>query len=130
MNRNRDRCAVRGNTQRIIFLWGSVLILAALLLSATEAFANHNVCTIRAGDKEVWVRVFDVDRDGNIKRGYGSSPFFSREVLFDGILARGEKSEVRSSTGQVRYDYKASSDYRAYGNNTATCSHGEVIVVP
>jgi hypothetical protein len=128
MNANRERNGNTNSRLRKLFIWG--LIVAGLFLPATVAFANHNVCTIKAGDREVWVRVFDLDPDGNIKRGYGSSGFYSREVLWDGMLAQGQRSEIKSSSGQIRYDYKASSDDRPYGDNSAPCSHGEVIVVP
>jgi hypothetical protein len=125
---NRLQLIHGSKLQGKICFWFSLLV--ALFLSATAAFANHNVCTLKASGNEVWVRVFDVDRDGNIMRGHHSYGFISREVLWDGILAQGERSEIKSSSGQIRYDYKVSSDDRAYGNNSATCSHGEVIMLP
>jgi hypothetical protein len=106
-----------------------LFVVALIAFSATTASANHNVCTIKAGDRIVWVRVFDVDPDGNIMHGYRSG-YYSRNILWRGMLKEGEVQEIRSSNGEIKYEYQASSEDRGYGGNFASCSHGETIVVP
>jgi len=111
--------------RKSIFLFALFLTLVL----ASEVSAAHNECSIKAEDKVEWVRVFDVDQDGNIKRGY-SSGYYAREILWRGMLKKGQSHQVQSSNGEIIYEYKASSDDRSYGNNVASCSHGETITVP
>ena len=99
------------------------------LVLASEVSAAHNACSIKAEDKVEWVRVFDVDSDGNIKQGY-SSGYYAREILWRGMLKKGQSHQIQSSNGEIIYEYKASSDDRSYGSNVASCSHGETISVP
>lgn len=106
-----------------------LLVFSLSFFLAADAYANHNVCSIKAQDSAVWVRVFDMDKDGNIKHGYDSG-YFSRNILREGILKMGQTQELRSSNGEISYDYTASSDDRAYGANIASCCHDEVISIP
>jgi hypothetical protein len=111
--------------RRPIFLFAFFMTLVL----ASEVSAAHNACSIKAEDKVEWVRVFDVDQDGNIKQGY-SSGYYAREILWRGMLKKGQSHQIQSSNGEIIYEYKASSDDRSYGNNVAICSHGETISVP
>jgi hypothetical protein len=111
--------------RRSIFLFAFFLTLVL----ASEVSAAHNACSIKAEDKVEWVRIFDVDQDGNIKLGY-SSGYYAKEILWRGMLKKGQSHQIQSSNGEIIYDYKSSSDDRSYGNNVASCSHGETIRVP
>jgi len=104
-----------------------VIVLTTFL--ETAAFANHNVCTVKAGNDLVWVRIFDVDPSGNIKHDH-SSGYYARKILWRGMLKKGESYQVRSSNGEINYDYQTSVDDRRYGGNFTSCSHDELVTVP
>jgi hypothetical protein len=104
-------------------------VITLTVSMATKAFANHNVCTLRAGNDLVWVRIFDVDQGGNIKHDY-SSGYYARKILWRGMLKKGESYQVRSSSGEINYYYQTSTEDRRYGGNITSCSHGELITVP
>ena len=110
---------------KLIFLFA----LFQIPFLVSEVSANHNACSIKAEDNVEWVRVFDVDQDGNIKHGY-SSGYYAREILWRGMLKKGLSHQIQSSNGEIIYEYKSSSDDRSYGDNVASCSHGEIISVP
>jgi hypothetical protein len=126
MTKNREQQnKIRLLKRKPIFLFALFLILVL----ASEVSATHNACSIKAEDKVEWVRVFDVDQDGNIKHGF-SSGYYAREILWRGMLKKGQSHQIQSSNGEIIYEYKASSDDRSYGDNVASCSHGETITVP
>lgn len=124
-NNNEPKTNTRTVVKQIVF---SFTIALKIFMTST-AFANHNVCTVRAGNDLVWVRIFDVDQGGNIKHDY-SSGYFARKILWRGMLKKGESYQVRSSNGEINYDYKTLTDDRRYGGNITSCSHGELITVP
>ncbi len=97
-----------------------------------EATAAHNTCRFKATNDDVFLRIFDKDSSGNtINDGnYYQKHILNQRPLWEGVLKKGQTQTIKSSNGAVRYDYKAASEYRAYGNNSATCSHGETIRVP
>ena len=101
-------------------------------LTIPDAAASHNICWLKAGDDDVFVRVYDKDRDGNtINDGnYYRKYFLGEREIWQGTLKKGETKLIESSNGKVRYDYKAASAYRSYGENTALCDHGETIILP
>lgn len=101
-------------------------------LTIPDAAANHNICWLKASNDAVFVRVFDKDRDGNtINDGnYYRKYFLGEREIWQGTLKKGETKLIESSNGEVRYDYKASSAYRSYGENTALCDHDETIRLP
>jgi len=121
---------------KIVYSKLIILFLVIFFLSFSiefEASASHNTCWLNAVNDDVSVRVFDVDRAGNTVDGNFYQKYFSgkgKRELYEGKLKKGQTISIKSSNGEVRYDYKASSDYREYGNNTATCSHGEMIRLP
>ena len=108
------------------------MILIVTALSTLEATASHNTCWIKAANDDVSVRVFDKDRDGNtINDGnFYRKYFLGERELWEGMLKRGQRKSIKSSNGQIRYDYQAASADRSYGRNTASCSHGEIIRIP
>ena len=96
-----------------------------------EATASQNTCWLRAGNDDVFVKVFDIDRAGNSAPGNSYSKYFlDKREIWEGKLNKGQTISIKSSNGKIRYDFKASRGYRTYGNNTATCSHGEIIRLP
>ena len=114
----------------------SIITFCLLFLSGFagvfEAAAAHNACRFKATNDDVFLRIFDKDASGNtINDGnYYRKYFLNERALWEGVLKKGQTQSIKSSNGEVRYDYKAASDYRAYGNNTASCSHGETIRLP
>lgn len=108
----------------VIFFTGFLILF--------EAAASHNTCWLKAGNDDVWVQVYDRDRDGNtINDGnFYRKYFLGERELWEGKLKNGQTKVIKSSNGEIRYDYKAASAYRSYGNNTASCSHGEIIRIP
>ena len=108
----------------------SIFIITAL--TTPVAFASHNICWIKAANDDVFVRVFDKDRDGNtINDGnFYRKYFWGEKELWEGKLKRGQRKWIKSSNGQIGYDYMAASADRSYGRNTASCSHGEIIRIP
>jgi hypothetical protein len=127
MSRNRDSF-INDKKQQKGKLYFLFAVFLAVLLPA-DVYAGHNVCSIKADDAVVWVRVFDLDPDGNVKHGYNSG-YYARRILWRGMLKKGQAQEIRSSNGEISYEYEASSDNRSYGANLASCSHGELISVP
>ncbi len=126
MKNNNERYAnLRAAIKKIVCF----CIIVLTISMTTTAFANHNVCTVRAGNDLVWVRIFDVDQGGNIKHDY-SSGYYARKILWRGMLKKGESYQVRSSSGEINYDYQTSTEDRRYGGNITSCSHGELITVP
>lgn len=102
-----------------------------IYLTPIEAAASHNTCWIEAGSQDVFVRVFDKDRSGNIIAHRNSRGYFSvGHEIWKGKLEKGQKTLINSTYGEIRYDYKRSSDDRAYGNNTASCDRGGTIILP
>jgi hypothetical protein len=126
MRRNGDLFNNEYELKRKKLIFFFAVFLAIFPISIV--FADHNACYIKAEDAKVWVRVFDVDEDGNIKSDY-SSLFYRRKTLWKGILEKGQTHRIESSNGEISYEYKASSDDRSYGANLASCSHGEIIRV-
>jgi hypothetical protein len=120
----------KNNTDRLLKIKSIFLFALFLtLVLASEVSAAHNACSIKAEDSVEWVRVFDVDQDGNIKHGY-SAGYYAREILWRGMLKKGQSHQIQSSNGEIIYEYKSFSDDRSYGGNVASCSHGETISVP
>lgn len=124
-NNNEPNTNTRTTVKKIVFF----LIIALTIYMISTAFANHNVCTVKAGDDLVWIRIFDVDQGGSIKHDY-SSGYYARKILWRGMLKKGELYQVRSSNGEINHDYETLTDDRRYEGNITSCSHGELITVP
>ncbi len=109
-----------------------LLLFGAGFPGVFEAVANDNSCRFKATSDDVFLRIFDRDRSGNtINDGnYYRKHFLNERPLWEGALKKGQTQSIKSSNGEVRYDYKAASDDRGYGNNTASCTHGETIRLP
>ncbi len=124
-NNNEPNTNTRTAVKKIVFFF----IIALTISMTSTAFSNHTVCTVRAGNDLVWIRIFDVDQGGSIKHDY-SSGYYARKILWKGMLKKGESYQVRSSIGEINYDYQTLTDDRRYGGNITSCSHGELITVP
>jgi hypothetical protein len=66
----------------------SIFFTAFMKSDLLVAYANHNVCTVKAGKELVWIKVFDVDQGGNIKHDYGQG-YFASKILWRGMLKKG-----------------------------------------
>ena len=108
------------------------ILVFAGFVGVFEATAAHNACRFKATNDDVFLRIFDRDSSGNTLNdgNYYQKHFLNERPLWEGVLKKGQTISIKSSNGEVRYDYKAASDYRGYGNNTASCSHGETIRLP
>jgi hypothetical protein len=51
-------------------------------------------------------------------------------LIWNGWLKNGEKKQLPSAGGPVRYDYRYTADERFHGNKGAWCKEGQRIVVP
>ena len=51
-------------------------------------------------------------------------------LIWSGWLKNGEKKQLSSAGGPVRYDYRYTADERFHGNKGAWCKEGQRIVVP
>ena len=104
----------------LIVLIGSVLALTGLIFPIASD-AEDNSCVFEAGDN------FDVYFIIREKTGSGGEREY---VTWEGWVKRYEKKQYVSKTGQVRYDYKTSSDDNIIGDNYAECKNGNIISVP
>ena len=113
----------------IITFWVIFIITA---LTTVKSAASHNVCWLKAQNNDVFVRIYDKDRDGNT---INDGNFYRKYILgegplWEGVLKKGQRKMITSTNGEIRYDYQSASADRSYGRNTASCSHGEIIRLP
>ena len=91
----------------IIFLFCFVLSLVWM----SSVFADDNSCWLQAPSQDdIWVIVYDADADGN--RG---------DIIWQGKIAAGQKIEVVSTDGHIRYQYKRDKDQPYEGDIADGC---------
>lgn len=96
-------------------------ILLTGLISPAKAIGQDKSCQFEAtGPDDVYLVIRE-------KTGPGET----REiVVWEGWVKKDQKKPYASQTGQVRYDYRLSSDERTYGDNHRSCEDGKTIRIP
>jgi ABC-type ATPase with predicted acetyltransferase domain len=96
-------------------------VLLTGLISPVEAIGQDKSCQFEAtGTDDVYLVIRE-------KAGPGET----REiVVWEGWVKKDQKKRYASQTGQVRYDYRLSSDDRTYGDNRSSCEDGKTIRIP
>ena len=100
-------------------------VFLAVSLWPPDAAASPNSCRIKAGNNDVYVRVFNRDSNGNpIRRD------FDFGEVYRGVIKKGESKKITSSYGRIEYRYRSMSSSRAYGGNITMCNRGNTIRMP
>jgi len=96
-------------------------IILICLISPGEAIAQDKSCWFEAaGPDDVYLEIRE-------KTGPGET----RETgVWEGWIKKYQKMQYTSKTGQVRYDYRLSSDDRTQGDNHSSCEDGKIIRIP
>jgi hypothetical protein len=97
-------------------------ILITGLISPAKAIGQDKSCQFEAaGPDDVYLVIRDEAAD----------PGETREtVMWEGWVKKYQKKQYASQTGQIRYDYRLSSDERTYGDNHSSCEDGQIIRIP
>jgi hypothetical protein len=90
-----------------------VFVSVTAFLTWSSIAADHNVYWFEAPNDDVYLRVFDLDRAGNI---LDENSLYLNDAIWKGYLEEGEKIIIESSYGSVRYDHRSASDYRTNVN--------------
>jgi hypothetical protein len=109
---------------KTIYRFVSIIFFALLLtgfLSVPTANAEEGSCYLKATNKDVFVIVFDLDRDGN-----------QGPKIWQGRINQGESVKITTPHGLFRYDYNAEpdQDQPLSGGNDRECNNLEIILVP
>ena len=100
------------------------LFMASSLLPL-DAMASPNSCRIKAGNNDVYVRVFNRDTNGNpIRRD------FDFGEVYRGVIKKGESKKITSSYGRIEYHFQTMANSRGYGGNITLCDRGNTIRLP
>jgi hypothetical protein len=94
----------------------AVVILSGLL-AGQAASADDNSCWLEAG-QSVYLSIFDLDSLGSIL-----------SHMWEGVLEQGNKKQVKSTNGKIRYYTNPSGSSSSPGINL-TCQNNEIISVP
>jgi hypothetical protein len=104
-----------------------ILPIAFLSVILTGVFAGQHAeaeegsCYLKATNTDVFVIVFDMDRDGNQGR-----------QIWQGRINQGESVKITAPHGRLRYDYNSEpdKDQPLSGGIDRSCSNLETILVP
>lgn len=96
-------------------------VTLAGLFAGQHADAEEGSCYLKATNKDVFVIVFDLDRDGN-----------QGDQIWQGRINQGESVKITVPHGRFRYDYNAEpdKDQPLSGGFDRSCSNLETILVP
>jgi hypothetical protein len=105
---------------RIIFII-LFTVMSTGFLSILKADAEEGTCVLQASNTDVFIIVFDLDRDGN-----------QGAQIWQGRLNQGESAKITAPHGRFRYDYNAQpdEDQPLSGGQDRSCHSGEAILVP
>jgi hypothetical protein len=101
-----------------IIFWAAIL---TAFLPAQNANAEEGSCYLKATNTDVFVIVFDMDRDGNQGR-----------QIWQGRINQGESVKITAPHGRLRYDYNSEpdKDQPLSGGIDHGCNNLESILVP
>ncbi len=109
-----------GKISRIVFIILFTMISAGFL-SNLKANAEEGTCVLQASNTDVFIIVFDLDRDGN-----------QGDQIWQGRINQGESVKITAPHALFRYDYNAQpdEDQPLSGGQDRSCNSGETILVP
>ena len=100
-----------------------ILVVACVIsATATTAAAEDNTCYIRALNTDVYVEVYDLDREGE-----------TNYRIWQGRLKDGEEVMIKTDDGLIQYYYTAKPDVNQpslKGGVDRLCTDKRVIGVP
>ena len=96
-------------------------VILAGFLAVQNADAEEGSCYLKATNTDVFVIVFDMDRDGNQGR-----------QIWQGRINQGESVKITAPHGLLRYDYNSEpdKDQPLSGGIDRGCNNLETILVP
>lgn len=101
------------------------IALVAFILAATfggqDAAAEEGTCYLKASNKDVFVIVYDMDRDGN-----------QGAQIWQGRLNQGESAKITAPHARFRYDYndQPDQDQPLSGGSDRWCNNLNTVLVP
>lgn len=108
----------------------NIFILTVLIVSILTLTGVISPAASDAEDKSCWFEARGNDDVYFIIREKTDSGGDREYVMWEGWIKRHEKKKYVSKTGQVRYDYKTSSDDKIIGDNHAECKNENIISMP
>ena len=114
----------KGNKMRKIYRIVFIIFFAVVLtgfLSIPQADAEEGSCYLKASNTDVFIIVFDMDRDGN--QGH---------QIWQGRINQGESVKITAPHARFRYDYNSQpdKDQPLSGGQDRSCNSGETVLVP
>ena len=96
-------------------------VILAGLFAVQQAGAEEGSCYLKANTQDVYVIVFDLDREGNQGR-----------QIWQGRINQGESVKITTPHGRFRYDYndQPDEDQPLSGGSDRWCNNLETILVP
>ncbi len=96
-------------------------IIATGIGSISQSKADEGSCYLQANYTDVFIIVFDLDRDGN--QGY---------QIWQGRINKGESVLITTPRGRFRYEYndRPDEDQALSGGGDRMCNNKETVLVP
>jgi len=101
-----------------IIFWGFIATGVGLI---PESNADEGSCYLKANHSDVFIIVFDLDRDGN-----------QGPQIWQGRINQGESALITAPHGRFRYDYNSQpdEDQPLSGGSDRWCNNKETVLVP
>lgn len=96
-------------------------VVFAGVFAGPQAAAEEGSCYLKATDKDVFIIVFDLDRDGN-----------KGPQIWQGRINRGESAKITTPHARFIYDYndQPDVDQPLSGGSNRWCNNLETVLVP
>ena len=109
-----------GKSDSLLAITLCALTLAAIF-HAEDATAEEGACYLKATHKDVFIIVYDMDRDGN-----------QGAQIWQGRINRGESVKITTPHGRFVYDYndQPDADQPLSGGQDRWCSNLNTVLVP
>lgn len=107
-----------------IFLFFAIVftaVLMTIIVSIPESQAQKGTCYLQAEDQDVFVVIFDMDKDGNKGR-----------KIWQGRINANQSVKITTPHGRFVYDYNAQPDIDQplSGGTERWCNNEETVLVP
>jgi len=98
-----------------------VAFILAAIFGGQDAAAEEGTCYLKASNKDVFVIVYDLDRDGN-----------QGAQIWQGRLNQGESTKLTAPHARFRYDYndQPDKDQPLSGGGDRWCNNLKTVMVP